>query len=94
MFSHLSSSVIGTSNRNDGSRQRAIPSSIMSTQFAIPTETLRRSFSRLAEPFHDKRTPTIKESEKLAELRDTFLPKLLSGEVRVPEAEKRMEAAV
>jgi type I restriction enzyme S subunit len=32
------------------------------------------------------------ESQTLAALRDTLLPKLLSGEVRVKEAEKLVEA--
>jgi len=31
------------------------------------------------------------ESRTLAALRDTLLPKLLSGEVRVPEAEEAVE---
>ena len=30
----------------------------------------------------------------LAELRDTLLPKLISGEIRVPEAEEEVEAVV
>lgn len=46
-------------------------------------------------------TPTIalhqqkaRESDSLAALRDTLLPKLLSGEVRVPEAEEAVTEAV
>ena len=31
------------------------------------------------------------ESKTLAELRDTLLPKLISGELRVPDAEKMLE---
>ena len=34
------------------------------------------------------------ESQTLANLRDTLLPKLLSGELRVPEAEKQVEEVV
>jgi type I restriction enzyme S subunit len=33
-------------------------------------------------------------SQTLANLRDTLLPKLLSGELRVPEAEKQVEEVV
>lgn len=36
----------------------------------------------------------LAESRTLAELRDTLLPKLISGEVRVPEAEELVEEAV
>ena len=34
----------------------------------------------------------IFESRTLAELRDTLLPKLISGEIRVPAAEEAVEA--
>ena len=33
------------------------------------------------------------ESRILAELRDTLLPKLISGELRIPDAEKFLEEA-
>jgi type I restriction enzyme S subunit len=36
----------------------------------------------------------IHESRTLAALRDTLLPKLISGELRVKDAEKRVEALV
>lgn len=60
--------------------------------FAGPTLTqkledrIKPSFDRiLANRFH---------SGDLSSLRDLLLPKLLSGEIRIPEAEKMMEAAV
>ena len=34
-----------------------------------------------------------KEIETLAELRDTLLPKLISGELHIPDAEKFLEDA-
>ena len=34
------------------------------------------------------------QSQTLASLRDTLLPKLLSGEIRVKEAEREVEAAL
>ena len=37
-------------------------------------------------------TADAHESRTLAALRDTLLPKLISGEIRVTEAEKAMEA--
>ena len=36
----------------------------------------------------------VEQSRTLAELRDLLLPKLLSGEIRVKDAEKAMEAAI
>ncbi len=35
-----------------------------------------------------------KESDTLISLRDTLLPKLISGELRVPDAEKLLEGAL
>jgi type I restriction enzyme S subunit len=35
----------------------------------------------------------MKEVELLANARDTLLPKLISGELRIPEAEKLLEQA-
>lgn len=36
----------------------------------------------------------INESRTLADLRDTLLPKLISGQLRVPDVEKILEDAV
>ena len=53
--------------------------------------------SVLAEYWNQLSTPLLKrksldrEIETLVLLRDTLLPKLLSGEVRIPDAEKMVE---
>ena len=41
-----------------------------------------------------KRWKIISENQTLAELRDTLLPKLISGEIRVKDAEQKVEAAL
>ena len=46
------------------------------------------------EPLLQQVIRVSKESHTLAALRDTLLPKLLSGEIRVPEAEEAVEEAV
>jgi len=57
--------------------------------------------SDLINPMSDLMTPLVKkiienslESRTLAELRDRLLPKLMSGEIRVKDAEKMVEDAV
>ena len=57
--------------------------------------------SRILEAFCLKVSPIIgfqqqmaREADSLASLRDTLLPKLLSGEIRVPEAEQTVEEAI
>ncbi len=48
-----------------------------------PEPDLLSAFSRIVSPLYDRGSNTIKESAMLAELRDTLLPKLLSGELSV-----------
>jgi len=57
--------------------------------------------SRILEAFYSAVSPVIgfqqqmaREADSLAALRDTLLPKLLSGEIRVPEAEGAIEEAI
>jgi type I restriction enzyme S subunit len=47
----------------------------------------------LTDPIYGRIEANWAESRTLKELRDTLLPKLISGEIRVPEAEKLAEAA-
>jgi len=60
----------------------------------IPNRTVIEAFKTLIDPLRDKVVANVSESSSLAALRDTLLPKLISGEMRVPDAEKLVEAAV
>jgi len=51
-------------------------------------ETLTIEFQKTVSPWLDKILNNLHETNTLAALRDTLLPKLLSGELRVEEAEK------
>ncbi len=51
------------------------------------------AFEGLARPLRAKMEATFRESRILAELRDTLLPKLISGELRVPDAERLLEGS-
>lgn len=60
----------------------------------VPDEaTIAKLHSALA-PLHTKAAQLDRESSRLADLRDTLLPELLSGRVRAPEAREAVEAAV
>lgn len=58
----------------------------------VPTIEIRGAFDQLAVPIFDK----IKANElhrcSLTELRDTLLPRLISGKLRLPDAEREIEA--
>ena len=86
----LCSRVSGTT----GSRQRAKPKEIAVMPFLVPSTQQLRHFAAVAGPMNQQRLRHISESRTLAQLRDTLLPKLISGELRVPEAERQIEAAL
>ena len=73
-------------------RQRVPPDSLRSFGVAVPEspESVHR-FSEVAAPMFARISANARQSRTLTELRDTLLPKLISGEIRVPEAEEILE---
>jgi type I restriction enzyme S subunit len=61
---------------------------------AFPSSEVLQAFDKRVEPAFEKCFLNKLESEALAALRDTLLPKLLSGEIRAPEAAGIVEEAV
>jgi type I restriction enzyme S subunit len=53
-----------------------------------PPLSIINSFDLVASPFDDSIALIHRQNITLSELRDTLLPKLISGELRVPDAEK------
>jgi type I restriction enzyme, S subunit len=60
----------------------------------VPENDICSAFGQLVRRFYASQEANSAESRTLAELRDLLLPKLLSGEIRVKEAEKIVEDAV
>ncbi len=52
-------------------------------QLAIPPNAILQEFEKLARPIRAKMEANLKESRTLASLRDSLLPRLMRGEVRV-----------
>jgi type I restriction enzyme S subunit len=75
-----------------GSHQRIRPESVLEMKTVIPLPKLVEAFTTVAQPMFDKINRNIDQSRTLATLRDTLLPKLLSGELRVPDAESVVSA--
>jgi type I restriction enzyme S subunit len=63
-------------------------------QIVIPSDAISDAFTGLVRPMVDRIVASIYEGRTLAGLRDALLPKLLSGELRVPIAGKVREAVV
>ncbi len=58
----------------------------------IPSKQLLLSYEDLVRPLYDRIAANTKEAVSLAQTRDLLLPKLMSGEIRLREAEKAVEA--
>ena len=56
--------------------------------FVLPPETVCKEFAGIIEPMFTRIRANIEESRTLAALRDALLPKLLSGELRVPSTNR------
>lgn len=75
MCSHVTGST--------GSRQRTTPSDTLSFEFVLPSEDKLNSFQALVSPMYAQMRNNAIENDKLKRLRDSLLPKLMSGEVDV-----------
>lgn len=69
----------------------AIPSTSRADFYAIPvclpSTHVLKAFGKLTDAMYDRRERNECENDTLATLRDSLLPKLISGELRVPDAE-------
>lgn len=64
------------------------------TRVELPSEHTLEEFDHLANPLHDLTVSLAEESRRLAWLRDTLLPHLMSGRLKVRDAEKTVSDAV
>lgn len=58
-----------------------------------PTESIVSAFENLLSPVMERIKENLKQAQTLATLRDTLLPRLISGQLRLPEAEALLEEA-
>lgn len=65
------------------SRQRTTPSATLEFQIALPDEKTITDFCAIVTPMYDDIAANVCENQRLAQLRDSILPKLMSGELDV-----------
>ena len=58
----------------------------------VPSEAVLGMYERLGRPLHDQLVVAMKEGATLTALRDTLVPKLISGRIRLTEAKSAMVA--
>lgn len=63
-------------------------------KITAPSEGAQAAFDDVVGPLHARFTSNLFENQTLIAIRDFLLPKLMSGEIRVREAEKVVEATV
>jgi len=77
MCSHVTGST--------GSRQRTTPSDTLAYKVILPSEEDLSEFQSLVSPMYAQMRINAIENDKLKRLRDSLLPKLMSGEVDVSD---------
>ena len=68
-------------------RQRVPAESFTHFRVAVPSKPIAEAFGRAVKPRFARASQAVRESRILASLRDTLLPKLIAGELRVKDAE-------
>jgi len=87
---HCISNMVGSSGR------QRVQNSCFDTYFICTPKVpdILDLYRDNCEAWFVKKTTLANESRSLGLLRDTLLPKLLSGELRIPEAEKQVEEII
>ena len=80
-FNYLCAHTTGSTN----SRQRATPKATLDFSFQLPPDNVIDNFCQLVTPVYDLIASNIVENQSLARLRDSLLPRLMSGELDVSE---------
>jgi len=79
----------------DGGAYPAVrPEVVAGLQCVQPDAGVLRAFHEIAEPIFAKVAGNHQQAQTLATLRDTLLPRLISGQLRLPEAEVAVVAAL
>jgi type I restriction enzyme, S subunit len=87
-YNELLSGVSGTT----GSRQRVLPKHVLQCSAPVPDEAMLDRWVATAAAVREASDSTIREGYRLARLRDALLPKLVSGQIRVPATADSEEA--
>ena len=76
-----------------GSHQRVQPPAVLAIEIVLPPADIVGEFTRLVAPMLGEAVAMRARNQSLASLRDTLLPKLVSGEVRITDPEAFLRRA-
>ena len=89
-----SSSIEYLTHVADGGAYPAVrPDVVSGLSTVVPPMSVLNAFHVIAEPLFVKVSDNQKQAQTLATLRDTLLPQLISGQLRLPEAIEELEAS-
>jgi type I restriction enzyme S subunit len=97
LLGHVSSDELirYTDGSSAGTRMpRTSWSDLARYRVSLPPQPVAAAFDRQIRPLIQRIVLNVHEANTLVELRDTLLPRLLSGELRVPEAAYLAEASL
>lgn len=75
--------MIGKATGTSGSHQRVRPEDMLDIDVIIPHKDVLNNFESLMRCNFQKRSLNLKQSQYLQQIRDSLLPKLMSGKIRV-----------
>lgn len=81
-------------NANGSTFQEISKKNFRPLPVVVPSEPARSAFDAIVSPMLERIIANERESRTLAQTRDLLLPRLMSGELRVAEAEKIVEEAL
>ena len=67
-----------------GAQQHINKNNVNSSKIIIPSQIILQQYQKLMKPIFDKISLSCFETRNLSQIRDTLLPKLMSGKIRVP----------
>jgi len=79
--------------RHGAVQQHIYPKDLMEIPLNIPSSHLFSAFENLITPFFEKISINLSENKLLESLRDSLLPKLISGELQISDSEKFLKEA-
>lgn len=63
-------------------------------KLALPPASVMEALGHLASPLLERRVANALQARELASLRDSLLPRLISGKLRLPEDQAQLEEAI
>ncbi|MEA1605559.1 restriction endonuclease subunit S [Pseudomonas spirodelae] len=82
-------------SQSHGSAQANVSgAALLAYPLVIPRPDVLCSFNRIVEPLLESILANHEQAQTLTQLRDTLLPRLISGQLRLPDAEQSMSEAL